>query len=235
RNCLELQRRMTCTHVPETGARCRSHPVTPFPGCMTHAMSDGGGWHSFPPSMATSAQTARSHKRVESTLAPPDAPAQHPRAPRSKHGTPVTGHRAAGPRILLVAPQPFFSLRGTPMNVKQMAAVLGQAGYRVHLATFAPGEPVSIPGVRHHRALAIPGVSQVPIGFSGSKVIHDAALALLVTRLLLRYRFALAHAVEESVFFTLPLARARKVPVIFDLDSSISDQLSYGGNIRHPR
>jgi glycosyltransferase involved in cell wall biosynthesis len=118
------------------------------------------------------------------------------------------------------------------MNVRQMAGVLGRAGYEVHLATFAPGEPVSIPGVRHHRAMHIPGLHDVPIGFSRTKVLHDAALALLVTRLLLTRRFDVAHAVEESVFFTLPLARARGIPVIFDLDSSMSDQLAYSGVLR---
>lgn len=141
----------------------------------------------------------------------------------------------SAPRVLLVAPQPFFALRGTPMNVKQMATVLGESGYRVHLATFAMGDPVQIPGVRHHRAMPVPGAAEVPIGFSGSKLVNDAALALLVTRLLFTYRFALAHAVEESVFFTLPMARARKVPVIFDLDSSISEQLEYSGSIRSKR
>lgn len=158
-------------------------------------------------------------------------------APQALASQDRPGHAAngAGPRILLVAPQPFFTLRGTPLNVRQMARILGEAGYRVHLATFAPGEPVELPGVRHHRALPLPGLDHVPIGFSGRKVAHDAALALLVTRLLLTHRFALAHAVEESVFFTLPIARARGVPVIFDLDSSISDQLSYSGVVRSER
>lgn len=145
-------------------------------------------------------------------------------------GRHLPGH---GKRVLLVAPQPFFTLRGTPMNVRRMASVLGKAGYEVHLATFAPGDAVAIPGVTHHRAIHIPGLSEVPIGFSVSKVLHDAALALLVTRLLLTRRFHLAHAVEESVFFTLPLARARGTPVIFDLDSSMSDQLSYSGILRN--
>lgn len=198
---------------------------------MTHAMS-GRDHHSF---------VLQTLSPVQVTGVPPsDHPVPEYRpAPADQQGNPSPAGRndgaGAGPRVLLVAPQPFFALRGTPMNVKQMATVLGEAGYRVHLATFAMGEPVEIPGVHHHRAMPIPGAEDVPIGFSGSKLVNDAALALLVTRLLLTYRFALAHAVEESVFFTLPLARIRRVPVIFDLDSSISEQLEYSGSIRNQR
>ena len=38
-------------------------------------------------------------------------------------------------------------------------------------------------------------------------------------------RFDVVHAVEESVFFALPAARLRGIPVIYDLDSWLSDQL----------
>lgn len=173
--------------------------------------------------------------QVEREARAPLSPEGYTPGPRSASAVRAGRHLPGyGKRILLVAPQPFFTLRGTPINVRQMASVLGRAGYEVHLATFAPGDPVSIPGVTHHRAVQIPGLTEVPIGFSVSKVLHDAALALLVTRLLLTRRFHLAHAVEESVFFTLPLARARGIPVIFDLDSSISDQLSYTGVVRNP-
>jgi glycosyltransferase involved in cell wall biosynthesis len=75
----------------------------------------------------------------------------------------------------------------------------------------------------------------VPIGFSGRKVVLDVALAAKVAHLLVTKRFDVAHAVEESVFFTLPLARALGVPVIYDLDSMLSEQLAYTGVVRHPR
>lgn len=149
------------------------------------------------------------------------------------HQPPLAVPRAAtAARVLLVAPQPFFEPRGTPMNVLQMARTLGAAGHDVHLATFGVGQPVEIPGVTIHRALRLPGVSTVPIGFSGRKLAMDALLALLVQRLLLTGRWDVAHAVEESVFFTLPLARLRGIPVIYDMDSSISHQLAYSGAVR---
>jgi glycosyltransferase involved in cell wall biosynthesis len=137
-------------------------------------------------------------------------------------------------RVLLVAPQPFFELRGTPLNVLAMLRTLCAAGYDVHLATFGIGETVPIDGLTYHRAFAAPFARAVPIGFSASKLVHDAALALLVARLLVQHHFDVVHAVEEALFFTLPLARARGIPVIADVDSCLSDQLAYGGTLRSP-
>ena len=137
-------------------------------------------------------------------------------------------------RILLIAPQPFFAQRGTPINVRQMAQTLCEVGHEVHLATYPMGESVSIPGLVIHRALPIPGVRTVPIGFSWRKVALDIALALRVWPLIAGRRFDVVHAVEESVFFALPAARLRGIPVIYDLDSWMSDQLAYGGRVKSP-
>jgi glycosyltransferase involved in cell wall biosynthesis len=135
-------------------------------------------------------------------------------------------------RVLLVAPQPFFALRGTPINVRQMVKTLCAAGYDVHLATYGLGEPVEIDGLTLHRAPVLPGVRHVPIGFSITKVVMDALLAVRVWTLLARHHFDVVHTVEESVFFTLPAARLRHTPVIYDMDSSIAQQLEYSGVLR---
>jgi glycosyltransferase involved in cell wall biosynthesis len=137
-------------------------------------------------------------------------------------------------RILLIAPQPFFAQRGTPINVRQMVQTLSEAGHEVHLATYPMGEAVEMPRLVIHRALPIPGVRSVPIGFSWRKVALDASLALRVWALMAGRRFDVVHAVEESVFFALPIARLRGIPVIYDLDSWMSDQLAYGGSVKNP-
>lgn len=136
-------------------------------------------------------------------------------------------------RILLIAPQPFFAQRGTPINVRQMVQVLCEAGHEVHLATYPLGDPIAIPGLTIHRAMRVPGVRAVPIGFSWRKVLLDASLALTVWPLIAGKRFDVVHAVEESVFFALPAARLRSIPVIYDLDSWLSDQLAAGGRVRN--
>jgi glycosyltransferase involved in cell wall biosynthesis len=137
-------------------------------------------------------------------------------------------------RILLIAPQPFFAQRGTPINVRQMVQTLSEAGHEVHLATYPMGEAVKMPNLTIHRAFPIPGVRTVPIGFSWKKVALDAMLALRVWALLAGRRFDVVHAVEESVFFALPAARLRGIPVIYDLDSWLSDQLTYAGHVKSP-
>ncbi len=136
-------------------------------------------------------------------------------------------------RILLIAPQPFFAQRGTPINVRQMAQTLCEAGHEVHLATYPLGEAVGIAGLRIHRALPIPGIRTVPIGFSWRKLALDASLALTVWQLIARMRFDVVHAVEESVFFALPAARLRGVPVIYDMDSSLSEQLQFARGLEN--
>jgi glycosyltransferase involved in cell wall biosynthesis len=140
---------------------------------------------------------------------------------------------ARSARVLLVAPQPFFELRGTPLNVLQMVRTLCAAGYEVHLVTYEVGAAVDVPGLVHHRALRVPGIHSVPIGFSGRKVVLDVALALRVWSLLLTRRFDVVHAVEEAVFFTMPAAKLRGLPVIYDLDSSIPHQLEYSGAVHN--
>jgi glycosyltransferase involved in cell wall biosynthesis len=137
-------------------------------------------------------------------------------------------------RVLLIAPEPFYSDRGTPMNVLQMARVLGQAGYLVDLATYPLGRDVAVPGVVIHRALAVPGIRAVPIGFSWKKVVLDLALALTVARLWLTRRHAVVHAVEEAVFLALPL-RMLGARLVYDLDSLISHQLAYSGAVSNGR
>ena len=138
-------------------------------------------------------------------------------------------------RILVVAPQPFFALRGTPLNVLAMLRTLCAAGHDVSTSRPSPpGTLVPIAGLTYHRAMRVPGASHVPIGFSLAKLANDASLALLVARLLAARRFDVVHAVEESLFFTFPLARLRGVPVIADVDSCLSDQLGAGGTLVAP-
>ncbi len=132
-------------------------------------------------------------------------------------------------RILLVAPEPFFEIRGTPLNVLQMCRALTDEGHEVHLATYPIGEHIDLPGLTIHRTVRIPGIQRVPIGYSKRKALLDVCLALSVYKLIRKGHFDVIHAVEESVFFCLPAARAKKLPLIYDLDSCISDQLEYAG------
>jgi len=196
------------------------------PGARSHLTArhaDGafGAAATMAPAVATPA--AGPAARRPGAGAPADAPARSCRR----------GTRQRAPRVLLVAPQPFFELRGTPINVLQMARTLCGAGYEVHLATYGIGQPVTIPGLVHHRAARVPGIRSVSIGFSVQKVVLDVVLALRVWALVLTHRFDVVHAVEESIFFALPAAKLRRMPIIYDLDSGLSQQLEYTGVVRN--
>jgi glycosyltransferase involved in cell wall biosynthesis len=88
-----------------------------------------------------------------------------------------------------------------------------------------------LPGLEIHRAWRVPGIHSVPVGFSKRKLILDLVLGLKVISLLARRRYAIVHAVEESVFLALPFLRGRS-HLIYDLDSLISDQLRYSRVLR---
>jgi glycosyltransferase involved in cell wall biosynthesis len=128
-------------------------------------------------------------------------------------------------RVLMIAPEPCFDSRGTPMRIFQWCRALTDLGYEVHLATYPMGDQVSLPGLIYHRIPRIPGVRSVPVGFSLTKALLDAILALEVFGLFLSKRFVAVHAVEEAALFAVPLASIFRTPVIADIHSDMSDQL----------
>ncbi len=127
-------------------------------------------------------------------------------------------------RVLIVAPQPTFEVRGTPINVRQMCRVLIEAGHEVHLATFAAGAGGTVPGLHLHR-VGLPGLRTISIGFSLGKALLDVRLAARVRRLMRSGRYQLVHAVEEAAALVVPLARRLGLATISDVDSDIYAQL----------
>lgn len=134
------------------------------------------------------------------------------------------GEGRAG-RVLVVAPQPFYQDRGTPIAVRQVLEALSELGYQVDLLTFPMGESVTLPGLRILRVKPLLPVRDVPIGFSFSKVVLDLSLAALARRLLRSRRYVAIHAVEEAAFPCAVLARAYGVPLVYDMQSSMPEQL----------
>ena len=75
-------------------------------------------------------------------------------------------------RVLFLAPQPFFEVRGTPLAVLHLVGALDALGHQVDLLTFAQGEPAPVEGVRHLRSLGLP-VGRVKAGPSLAKIVLD--------------------------------------------------------------
>jgi glycosyltransferase involved in cell wall biosynthesis/ubiquinone/menaquinone biosynthesis C-methylase UbiE len=163
------------------------------------------------PALILAQRASAAHAQLELQ---PTEPAFQPRA-----------HAAASPRVLLVAPQPFFTIAGTPLNISNMCRVLTEIGYEVHIATLPLGKDIDLPGLVYHRVAQVSGLGQVPIGFSFAKAIYDVLLAAKTISLLRRSRFAAVHAIEDAALFAAPIARWFRTPMVVDLDSDICGQL----------
>ncbi len=132
-------------------------------------------------------------------------------------------------RILMVAPQPFFRARGTPFSVLHRIRALGAQGHRIVLVTYPFGEDVEIPGLTIVRCAKPPFVNDVKVGPSAAKVPLDMLLYRETVRQLKRHRFDVLHSHEEAAFFAAPLAKRFGIPHIYDMHSSLPQQL---GNFR---
>jgi len=131
-------------------------------------------------------------------------------------------------RVLFLAPQPFFEVRGTPLAVLAMVRALTELGHEVDLLTYPQGEDVDIPRLRLLRSLRLP-VGRVKAGPSLAKLLLDVPFMLQACWRMATGRYDLVHAVEEAAHAAAPVARLLRLPLIVDVDSSIPDQLRYSG------
>lgn len=128
-------------------------------------------------------------------------------------------------RVLVVAPQPLGEPRGTPIAVCNVLAALTELGCEVDLLTYPVGPAVDIPGVRVLHAPNPFGLRRVPIGFSFRKLLLDAALVPAMWRQVRRVRYCCIHAVEEAAFPAVWLGGRNGIPVIYDMQSSLPEQM----------
>jgi glycosyltransferase involved in cell wall biosynthesis len=141
---------------------------------------------------------------------------------------------AAAPRplrILFLAPQPFFEVRGTPLAVRAMVRALADLGHQVDLLTYPQGADVDTGAARHLRSARLP-VGRVRAGASLAKLALDVPFVAAAAWRLLRGRYDVVHAVEEAAHLVAPLARVQGVPLVVDMDSSIPEQLKDSGFAR---
>ena len=128
-------------------------------------------------------------------------------------------------RILLVAPQPFYQERGTPIAVRMLVEVLCSQGHAVDLLTYHEGADLEIEGLRILRTPALPGLRHVPIGISWKKLVCDLLLSGRLLGLALSHRYDVIHAVEEAVFPAILLRSSARARVVYDMDSMLGESL----------
>jgi len=137
-------------------------------------------------------------------------------------------------RLLWIAPQAFYTSRGTPMNVRRLAEAIGGAGHSIDLVTYGFGAEVALPGVCVWRAARPPFVSRVPIGPSLVKVLLDVFVLTRAARLLgsAAARYDALQGFEEGAWIAALLSRIFRVPFVYDMDSDIEAQLGESWTFR---
>jgi glycosyltransferase involved in cell wall biosynthesis len=128
-------------------------------------------------------------------------------------------------KILLLAPHPFYQARGTPIAVDLVLRVLSERGDTVDVVTYVEGEPVDYSGVKLYRIPRLPFIRNIRPGFSWKKVICDVFLLVEALRLVRQNQYDVIHAGEEAVFIGLFFKNLFKLPYVYDMDSSLAQQI----------
>jgi glycosyltransferase involved in cell wall biosynthesis len=129
-------------------------------------------------------------------------------------------------KILMIAPEPFFEPRGTPFSEYHRIRALLELGHTVDLVTYPFGRDVTMPGLRVFRCLRPPFVRQVRIGPSLAKVPLDVTLTLTAVRRAMAEPYDAVHSHEEGSVIGVLLAAMLAVPHLYDMHSSLPQQLS---------
>ncbi|HJU64657.1 MAG TPA: glycosyltransferase family 4 protein [Gemmatimonadaceae bacterium] len=129
-------------------------------------------------------------------------------------------------KALVIAPQPFFTPRGTPFSVYYRTLVTAQHGVQVDLLTYGEGQDVDIPGVRIIRIPRFRSLGNVKVGPSRLKLFLDVFIFLRAVGLMMRNRYDFVHAHEESVFFCRWLKPLFGFKLVYDMHSSLPQQLT---------
>lgn len=129
-------------------------------------------------------------------------------------------------RVLILAPHPFYTERGTPIAVDMLARALLERGDQVDILTYHEGRECPEAAARVHRiARPLFGIANIRPGFSWKKLVCDVYMVGSLLGLLRRNRYDVIHAVEESAFIAMALSPFFRLPYVFDVDSSMTQQI----------
>lgn len=125
----------------------------------------------------------------------------------------------------MLAPEPFFQPRGTPISVYFRLKALAALGHEVDLITYHLGENKTF---KHLRILRIPNffsIKKIKIGPSLVKIPLDMLMLVKAVFQLAIKRYDLIFSHEEAAFFGTVLAKLWRKPHVYDMHSSLPQQL----------
>lgn len=129
-------------------------------------------------------------------------------------------------KTLVIAPQPFFSPRGTPFSVYYRTLISSELGLKIDFLTYGEGQDVDISNVNIIRIPRFKFLGNVKIGPSPLKLFLDIFILFKAIRLLIKNKYDLVHAHEEAIFFARFLKPVFKYKLIYDMHSSLPQQLT---------
>ncbi|MBE9126154.1 MULTISPECIES: glycosyltransferase family 4 protein [unclassified Coleofasciculus] len=127
--------------------------------------------------------------------------------------------------VLMLAPHPFYQNRGTPIAVNLVLKVLSKRGDQVDVVTYPEGQDIHYENVNIYRIPRLPFIRKIRPGFSWKKIICDIFMFFKVIHLVATKHYDLVHAGEEAVFIGLFLKVFLKIPYVYDMDSSLAQQM----------
>lgn len=134
-------------------------------------------------------------------------------------------------RVLMIAPTPYFADRGCHVRIYEQARALRAHGADVTIATYPLGR--DMPGIPTVRTLPVPWYQKLEAGPSAHKVYIDALLLGLVLRQIRRLRPHVLHAhLHEGAAIGIAARAATGVPVVFDIQGSLADEIAAHGAVR---
>ncbi|MEM7577161.1 MAG: glycosyltransferase family 4 protein [Planctomycetota bacterium] len=134
-------------------------------------------------------------------------------------------------KILVLAPHAYYVDRGTPIDLDILLRALSNQHdeqgnpHDIHAAVYHEGQDRDYPNVTIHRIDAPPSLANIGPGFSGKKLKADRLLLKLARKLVRDVKPDVIHAGEEAVFLARYFKLSRGIPYVYDMDSSIAQQM----------
>lgn len=124
----------------------------------------------------------------------------------------------------MIAPEPFFLPRGTPFSEYFRILALSSLGHEIDLVTYPIGQDVNIKNLRIIRS-KFPFIKSIKIGPSLKKIPLDLSLFLTSFLQVIKKKYDLIYTHEEASLFGVILSKIFKIPHIYDMHSSLPQQL----------
>ncbi len=125
----------------------------------------------------------------------------------------------------MLAPEPFFQPRGTPISIYFRLQALSDLGHESDLVTYPLGEERSLKNLKIHRIPSLFFIKKIKVGPSFAKIPLDFLLFCKATWLSMWNSYDLVFSHEEAAWFGTALAKIRRIPHVYDMHSSLPQQL----------